>query len=114
MKRLSLALIVLLSACRVGPDYKRPSAPAPPAFREPPPAGWKESKPSDGLLKGKWWEIYNDRRLNALEEQVSVSNQNVKQAEAVYQEARAAVRAERSALFPTVAAGFSATASGTG
>ena len=107
-------LVFLSSACRVGPNYKRPSAPVSPKFKEPPPAGWKESKPGDGLLKGKWWEIYRDPKLNALEEQVSVSNQNVKQAEAIYQEARAAVRAERSALFPTVAAGFSATASGTG
>ena len=108
------ALIFLSSACRVGPDYKRPSAPVSPKFKESPPAGWKESKPSDGLLKGKWWEIYNDKQLNALEERVSVSNQNVKQAEALYQEARATVRAARSALFPTVAAGFSASATGSG
>jgi NodT family efflux transporter outer membrane factor (OMF) lipoprotein len=98
----------------VGPNYKQPSAPAPPAFKEPLPAGWKESHPSDGLLKGKWWEIYNDKRLNALEEQVGISNQNVRQAEATYQEARAAVRVARSALFPAVGGSLSATASGTG
>jgi NodT family efflux transporter outer membrane factor (OMF) lipoprotein len=108
------ALVFLPSACRVGPDYKRPSAPTSPRFKEAPPAGWKESKPSDGLVKGKWWEIYNDKKLNALEEQVSISNQNVKQAEEIYQEARAVVKEARSALFPTVGAGFSATASGTG
>jgi NodT family efflux transporter outer membrane factor (OMF) lipoprotein len=107
-------LVFLSSACRVGPNYKRPSAPTPPRFKERPPAGWKESKPSDGLLKGKWWEIYNDKQLNALEEQVSVSNQNVKQAEAIFQEARAVVREARSVLFPTIAGGFSASASGTG
>jgi NodT family efflux transporter outer membrane factor (OMF) lipoprotein len=66
------------------------------------------------LLKGKWWEIYNDKELNALEDQVGVSNQNVLQAEATYQEARATVRVARSALFPVVGASLSATASGSG
>ncbi|HLH41514.1 MAG TPA: efflux transporter outer membrane subunit [Bryobacteraceae bacterium] len=108
------APVFLVCSCRVGPDYKRPPAPVTPKFKETPPAGWKESKPSDGLRKGKWWEIYNDRQLNALEEQVAVSNQNVKQAEALFQEARATVRAARSALFPTLAADLSAAAAGSG
>ena len=44
--------------------------------------GWKQAQPSDSLIKGKWWEMYNDPALNALEEQVAISNQNVLQAEA--------------------------------
>jgi NodT family efflux transporter outer membrane factor (OMF) lipoprotein len=101
---------VFLGACMVGPNYKRPTAPAPPAFKEQPPpdykeaGGWKPAQPSDDLLKGKWWEIYNDPALNALEEQVSLSNQNLAQAEAVYREARAAVLISRAALSPTVSA----------
>jgi len=92
------------SACMVGPKYQRPVAPAPSSFKEPPPAGWKEAQPSDGVARGKWWEIYNDPALNALEEQVSISNQNVRLAEAQYREAKAAVRIARSALFPTLSA----------
>lgn len=92
------------TGCLVGPNYTRPPAPLPASFKEKPPAGWKEAQPSDAALKGKWWEIYGDARLNALEEQVSISNQNVLQAEAQYRSARASVQVARSALFPTVTA----------
>jgi NodT family efflux transporter outer membrane factor (OMF) lipoprotein len=106
----------------VGPNYKRPTAAAPPAFKEQPPvnykeaeaAGWKQSQPGDAYSKGRWWELYNDPALNALEEQVSVSNQNVLQAEAQYREAKAAVSAARAALFPTVTTTPAITAAGTG
>jgi NodT family efflux transporter outer membrane factor (OMF) lipoprotein len=94
----------------VGPKYQRPTAPVPPAYKETPPAdwketqGWKPAQPSEGVKRGKWWEIYNDPELNALEEQVSISNQNVLAAEAQFREARYAVRIARSSLFPTVTA----------
>lgn len=107
---LVLAAAFAFAACRVGPNYSRPSAPAPPAFKESPPvnfkeaeaAGWKQSQPGDALAKGKWWELYGDPALNALEEQVSISNQNVARAEALYLKAKAEVRVARSALFPTL------------
>ncbi len=91
----------------VGPTYQRASAPVPPAYKEEPPAdfkeanGWKQAAPGDGVLKGKWWELYKDPTLNALEEQVSISNQNVLLAEAQYHEARDAVRIAHASLFPT-------------
>jgi NodT family efflux transporter outer membrane factor (OMF) lipoprotein len=105
-----LALLLVSAGCAVGPNYKRPSAAAPPAFKEQPPvnfkeaeaAGWKQSQPGDAYSKGQWWELYNDAALNALEEQVSVSNQNVLQAEAQYRQAKAAVSVARAALFPMV------------
>lgn len=105
-----LAALLASTGCMVGPNYRRPPAPVPSAFKEKPPDGWKEAEPNDAALKGKWWEIYNDPGLNALEEQVSISNQNVLQAEAQYRAARAAVQIARSALFPTVTAGPSASA----
>src|SRR5271154_6674703 len=90
-----VSLLLISTGCTVGPNYKRPSAIAPPAFKEQPPvdfkeaeaAGWKQSQPGDAYSKGRWWELYNDAALNAFEEQVSVSNQNVLQAEAQYQQA---------------------------
>ncbi|MBZ5593539.1 MAG: efflux transporter outer membrane subunit [Acidobacteriia bacterium] len=94
--------MLLSTACMVGPRYQRPAAPASPAFKEPLPQGWKEAQPNDGAIRGKWWEIYNDPALNALEEQVNLSNQNVLAAEAQFREARDAVRIARSGLFPTV------------
>ncbi len=103
-----LACLLAASACTVGPNYKRPPALVTPAYKEPPTNeykeanGWKPASPSDELIKGKWWEIYNDPALNALEEQVAVSNQNVLALEALYREARAATLVARSALYPTV------------
>jgi NodT family efflux transporter outer membrane factor (OMF) lipoprotein len=107
-------LLLLSNACMVGPKYQRPGAPAPPAYKETPPAGWKEAQPNDGALRGTWWKVYNDPRLDALEDQVSISNQNVLAAEAQFREAKAAVRIARAGLFPTVTAAPSATDSGTG
>ena len=115
-----LILLTILTGCAVGPNYRRPSAVAPPAFKEPPPvnfkeaeaAGWKQSQPGDAYSKGRWWELYNDAALNALEEQVSVSNQNVLQAEAQYRQAKAAVSVARSALSPAVATAPAATFAG--
>ncbi len=103
-------LLLVSSSCRVGPQYKRPTAPVPVAFKELPVddsqgmASWKQAQPSDALARGKWWELYNDSELNALEEQVSISNQNLQAAEAQFREARYAVRIARSNLFPTVSA----------
>src|SRR3984957_17254384 len=99
------ALLFFAYGCMVGPNYRRPTAPVPPAFKEKPPDGWKEAQPNDAALKGKWWEIYNDPKLNALEEQVSISNQNVLAAEGQYRAARASVQVARSSLFPTLTAG---------
>ncbi len=104
-RALALAGVLLgTSACMVGPNYHTPAVPSPSAFKESPPPGWKDAQPADGVTRGKWWEIYKDPQLNALEEQVSISNQNVLMAEAQFREAKAAVRIARSALFPTVSA----------
>jgi NodT family efflux transporter outer membrane factor (OMF) lipoprotein len=81
--------------------------PEPPAYKEVP-ADWKTAQPSDQIAKGKWWEIFQDSQLNALEEQVNVSNENLKAAEAQFQQARALVRYNRAAYYPTVTAGASA------
>jgi NodT family efflux transporter outer membrane factor (OMF) lipoprotein len=92
----------------VGPDYQRPPAPAPTAYKELPPANspqageWAPAQPSDAIARGKWWEIYNDPELNTLEEQVSLSNQNLIAAEAEFREAKFAVKIARSNLFPTI------------
>jgi len=104
----ALCLLFLSAACMVGPKYHRPTAPAPSAYKETPPATWaetqewKQAQPSEGVKRGKWWETYNDPELNALEEQVSISNQNLKMAEAQFREAKFAVRIAHSNLFPTI------------
>src|SRR4051794_34604296 len=112
---LLLLSLGLLTACTaVGPNYHKPDVETPGAFKEAPPAGWKTAQPQDAALRGKWWEMFGDPRLNALEEQVSVSNQNLAQAEAQFRGARAAVALARAGLFPTVTAGAQVTRSHAG
>ena len=112
---------VLLTGCKpVGPDYKRPAYTAPAAYKEtgapsvvPPPnpqgGSWTPATPSDGMLKGKWWEIYQDPQLNRLEERIATSNQALRQAMENYLAARDQVAVVRSTLFPTLSAGPSVT-----
>lgn len=99
------AAIACLAGCAVGPDYVRPSAPVPAAYKET--EGWKPAQPRDSAIRGKWWELFNDPDLNALEEQVNISNQNIAQAEAQYREALALVKVYRAGFFPSVSAGAS-------
>ena len=81
-------LLLFSSACMIGPKYQRPAFPVSPAFKEALPAGWKEAQPNDAAPRGKWWSVYNDSRLDALEDQVNISNQNVLAADAQFREAK--------------------------
>ncbi|MBI3529073.1 MAG: efflux transporter outer membrane subunit [Betaproteobacteria bacterium] len=99
--------LALLAACTVGPNYVRPTADTPAAFKEM--EGWKTAQPRDRELRGKWWETFNDPLLNDLEEQVSISNQNLVQATAQFRQARALVQSARSGYLPTVSGGASVT-----
>jgi NodT family efflux transporter outer membrane factor (OMF) lipoprotein len=103
---LAIALLQF-SGCTVGPEYKRPAAAVPPAYKE---AGnWKQAEPNDQNLGGNWWEVFQDPQLNALETQVNISNQNLKAAAAQYTQARAVLRYNRAAYFPSISGGASAT-----
>jgi NodT family efflux transporter outer membrane factor (OMF) lipoprotein len=102
------ALLFLLAGCAVGPKYHPPSPQAPAAaYKESPvqfkeTEGWTLAQPADAKLRGKWWEIFNDSELNALEDQVDINNQSIKQFFENFMEARAAVREARSQYFPTL------------
>ncbi|HET6606885.1 MAG TPA: efflux transporter outer membrane subunit [Rhodopila sp.] len=98
-RSLPVLLVLLLANCTVGPDYKKPDAPTPVAFKEL--AGWKMSQPADTADKGAWWSIYHDPELDRLERMIDVSNQTVKQFEAQYRSAVALVAEARAGLFPT-------------
>jgi NodT family efflux transporter outer membrane factor (OMF) lipoprotein len=101
--------LAFLAACSVGPDYVRPAAvPAIPAtYKEI--EGWKPAQPGDVAIGEKWWELFNDPQLSALEEQVVVSNQNVLAAEAQYRQARALIRSASAGYYPSVSVGGSVT-----
>src|SRR6202451_4731980 len=108
---------LFLSGCVVGPHYHRASVDTPGTFKEVTPYdlkkmdGWKVAQPQDSALHGKWWEIFGDPQLNALEEQVNISNQNIKSATASYFAARALVKQARAQYYPTVSVGPSITTS---
>ena len=104
------AMAVVLAGCSVGPDYHGPPPVATPASYKESDA-WKPAHPRDDMIRGKWWEMYHDSQLNALEEQVNISNQNVLMYEAQFVEAAAAVKVARAAFFPTVTASPSYTES---
>src|SRR5579875_393776 len=97
---ITVCLLAVLCGCNPAPKYTRPATPAPTAFKES--AGWVVATPGDDKIRGKWWEMYNDPQLNALEEQVQISNQSIKVAEANFRASRALVREARSALFPNL------------
>src|SRR5467141_4834746 len=102
-----LAGVLSMAGCAVGPQYNRPAVEGPPAYKEV--GDWKPAQPNDQNLGGAWWQIFQDQQLNALEDQINVSNQNLKAAEAQYTQARAVLRYYRADYYPSITAGASAT-----
>lgn len=111
----AVALLAALAACTVGPDYHRPSAPVPAAYKEARPvAGWKRAAPAAAAPRGPWWEIYRDPVLDRLERRIDISNQNLKAAEAGFRQSEAIVAEARAGFFPTLSANGSAQRSRSG
>jgi NodT family efflux transporter outer membrane factor (OMF) lipoprotein len=108
---------LLLAGCTVGPKYTRPAVPAAPAYTELPPqsflasAGWKQAQPADTTLRAEWWQLFGNSELNGLEEQINLSNQTLKAAEARFREARTLIQLNRAGLFPTISTAPSVTTS---
>lgn len=106
------AALLLLAGCTLGPNYHRPNAPSAPDWKEnavpppnPPNGSWKQTEPSDGALRGPWWETYGDPKLNELEGKIAVSNQTLRAAMEQYLQAREQVAIARSQYYPTLSAG---------
>jgi len=95
-----IAFSSTMLSCSVGPNYNRPSAPVPLVYKEY--KGWKAATPNDTINRGAWWSIYRDPTLDSLEHQVEISNQNIKQAEAAYAQAKAVVHEQQSSFFPSL------------
>ena len=109
----ALAAAALLSACAVGPDYVRPTLPVPAAYKES--GAWKPAQPQPAGSGLAWWQAYGDATLNGLMSDAQAANQNIRQAEATYRQARALADADRAGLFPTLGidAGFTRAQSNT-
>ncbi len=98
---------LFVAGCTVGPNYVRPGLKPPANYKEI--DGWQMAQPKDNVIRGPWWEIFNEPELNTLEEQVDVSNQNIVAAEAAFREAQALVREARANYFPTITIGIGVT-----
>jgi NodT family efflux transporter outer membrane factor (OMF) lipoprotein len=109
--------LVLFKGCDKAPKYVKPSVATAPAYKELTPDTFKETndwrfaRPNDGVIRGKWWEMFNDPQLNSLEEQLNTANQNIALADANFRVARALVKESRSQYFPTVTTSPSITVS---
>lgn len=106
--------VAMLSACTLSPDYHRPEISTLAQFKQA--EGWTQANPSDAIARGAWWELYGDKQLDALVEELNRSNQTVAQYEAQYRQAQALVRSSRAALFPSLnlTVGKNRSAQGTG
>jgi NodT family efflux transporter outer membrane factor (OMF) lipoprotein len=123
-ERLTLlaAATIALAGCRVGPKYAKPAAPVPLVYKEPAPTAyrsalpgtWQPANPSETLPKGRWWEIFHEPELNALEEQLNIDNQTIAQFFQNFMAAREQVRQARSSYYPTVSVSPSVNTAGTG
>ena len=111
----AVALFLFSSGCVVGPKYHPPAPQAPaPEYKESTTqfkdnGPWQVAQPSDAMLRGKWWEIFNDPELNALEDDLNINNQNIKEFFENFMEARAVVREAHAQFYPTITAAPSIT-----
>ncbi len=108
----ALGLVALAAGCHIGPRYQPPAPPAVTAanykestvnFQDQP--GWKVASPQDAMIRGNWWKIFNEPELNALEEQLNVNNENLKQDFQNFMAARAEIAEARAQYWPTITAG---------
>jgi len=125
-----IVLCALLSACAVGPDYRRPALDVGAAYKETGVAldgaaavagenkainaGWVLARPDDSALRGDWWALYDDPVLSSLMERLMSGNLDIVQAQAQYRQAQAALKSSRSEFFPTIGTSASVTRSGSG
>jgi len=100
--------LILFKGCDKAPKYAKPTVATPPAYKELTPDtfketnDWKFARPNDAVIRGKWWEMFNDAQLNTFEEQLNTANQNIALADANFRAARALVKESRSQYFPTI------------
>jgi NodT family efflux transporter outer membrane factor (OMF) lipoprotein len=98
MAAAAVVILGVLGGCSFAPKYTVPPVQTPVTYKEL--DGWKVAQPKDDVIRGKWWEMFNDPLLNTLEEQVAISNQTLLAALANLQEARAVTKEARSQYFP--------------
>ncbi len=90
-------LVLTISGCMVGPEYKRPLVETPQSWR----FGEKEAK---GIVNTAWWQQFNDPVLNELIATALQENKDLKIAAARVEEFIGRYAVTRATLFPQAAA----------
>ena len=107
--KIALLASFALGGCMVGPNYKAPAVPAPPAYSDSGHYGdWAAAAPADATDRGAWWTIYYDQQLSDLEQRCASANQSIAAALHAYEQAHDLVRESRASLYPTVSIGGAA------
>src|ERR1700761_9502492 len=109
----SLAIILVIGGCKVGPNYQRPAAlptqPLPQSFTTVASGTnqvvWKVAQPSANVPRGNWWEVFGNTELNRLESLALTNNQNVVASVAQFEQARQLMIEARSEFYPQITAG---------
>ncbi len=110
-------LLLLLSACAVGPDFTAPPAPddagyapeARPAAAAAGPGGASQRFEEGRDIPGEWWRIFHSKELDGLINQALQANPSLQAAQAALWQAKENLYAQRGKLFPTLSANGSAT-----
>src|SRR5271167_1822048 len=118
---IAISALLLTTGCVVGPNFKRPAAPAnggytpvpPPPTSSTPNVGGGEAQGfvEGGDISGQWWTLFHSKPLNDLIERSLKANPDLKAAQAALLVARESVLAQGGAYYPSVAGGFSASRS---
>ncbi|MBN3760592.1 efflux transporter outer membrane subunit [Burkholderia sp. Ac-20365] len=111
---LLLGAMLVAAGCSLAPTYEVPASSTIASFKEAPAGAdaegaWKTAQPSEDVKRGEWWKVFDDPKLNELEQHARDANQNLKAAAARVNEARALNQATRAGLFPTLDAGVGPT-----
>jgi outer membrane protein, multidrug efflux system len=92
----AFAALMTLSACMIGPEYRKPETAAPAEWKTTPEAG------AQAAVAQRWWEVYNDPILNSLEERAEPASPQIAAAIARVTQARAIARITDADLYPNV------------
>ncbi len=112
-----LNVILNLTGCAVGPDFKTPAAPSATRYSPRPlpvatagaedVAGASQHFDVNAHISAQWWTLFQSRQLNALIDRALKSNPTLASAQAALNQAQESVYAQQGYFYPTVALNYS-------
>lgn len=102
MKLFIILLLVILSSCQLGPDYKKPEIENIPISYKENSIEWKIVNPNDEVDRGNWWDIFHDDKLDELMQKLNKDNYNIKSALSAYNQSNYLVEKARASFLPNI------------